>query len=43
MLDEASADPPRVRVRLTAILDADGYIDETIEYITQVDADGEPM
>jgi len=33
---------PRVRIRLTATLDADGYIDEKIEYITQVDADGQP-
>lgn len=33
---------PRVRIRLTATLDADGYIDEKIEYITQVDANGEP-
>lgn len=39
---EAPDDPPRVRIRLTANLDADGYIDEKIEYITQVDADGEP-
>ncbi|NDR54428.1 TOPRIM nucleotidyl transferase/hydrolase domain-containing protein [Actinomyces sp. 565] len=43
MAMEAPAEPPRVRVRLTAILDADGYIDEKIEYITQVDANGEPM
>jgi putative ATP-dependent endonuclease of OLD family len=35
-------DVPHVRVRLTATLDADGYIDEKIEYITQVDANGEP-
>lgn len=33
---------PGVRIRLTATLDADGYIDEKIEYIIQVDADGEP-
>lgn len=39
---EAPDDPPRVRIRLTAALDADGYIDENIEYVTQVDADGEP-
>lgn len=39
---EAPDDPPRVRIRLTATLDADGYIDEKIEYITQVHADGEP-
>lgn len=42
MAMEAPAEPPRVRVRLTAVLDADGYIDEKIEYITQVDGDGEP-
>lgn len=28
---------PRVRIRLTATFDADGYIDEKIEYLTQVD------
>lgn len=33
---------PRVRIRLTATLDVDGYIDEKIEYITQIDANGEP-
>lgn len=42
MAMEAPAEPPRVRVRLTAVLDADGYIDEKIEYITQVDDDGKP-
>lgn len=39
---ETPGDPPRVRIRLTATLDADGYIDEKIEYITQVDDSGEP-
>lgn len=34
---------PQVRVRLTATLDVDGYIDERIEFITQVDAGGEPL
>lgn len=34
---------PRIRVRLTAVLDADGYIDEKVEYITEVDDDGEPI
>lgn len=34
--------PPCIRIRLTATLDADGYIDEKIEYILQVDAYGEP-
>ena len=33
---------PRVRVRLTAVLAADGEIDEKIEYILAVDDDGEP-
>jgi putative ATP-dependent endonuclease of OLD family len=33
---------PRVRIRLTATLDVDGYVEEKIEYITQVDAAGEP-
>lgn len=33
---------PRVRIRLTAKLEVDGYVDEKIEYITQVDANGEP-
>jgi hypothetical protein len=39
---ESQDGAPRVRIRLTATLDADGYIDEKIEYITQVDADGQP-
>jgi putative ATP-dependent endonuclease of OLD family len=39
---ETSDGAPRVRIRLTATLDADGYIDEKIEYITHVDAKGEP-
>lgn len=39
---EDAGDPPRVRVRLTATLDDDGYVDEKIEYITQVDGAGEP-
>jgi len=34
--------PPSVRVRLTATLNTDGYIDEKIEYITRVDTDGNP-
>lgn len=33
---------PRVRIRLTATLDADLEVDEKIQYITQVDANGEP-
>ena len=32
---------PRVRIRLTATLDVDEYVEERIEYITQVDAEGE--
>lgn len=39
---EDAGDPPRVRVRLTASLDDDGYVDEKIEYITQVDSAGGP-
>lgn len=39
---ETADGAPQVRIRLTATLDADGYIDEKIEYITQVDAKGEP-
>lgn len=33
---------PTVRIRLTAALDVDGYVDEKIEFITQVDPSGEP-
>lgn len=33
---------PRIRIRLTAMLAPDGVIDEKIEYILEVDADGEP-
>ncbi|MCK7676818.1 AAA family ATPase [Corynebacterium sp. CCM 9186] len=33
---------PRVRIRLTATVDIDEYVEERIEYITQVDANGEP-
>lgn len=39
---EDAGQPPRVRIRLTATLDDDGYVDEKIEFITQVDAAGEP-
>lgn len=39
---ESQHGPPQVRVRLTATLDADGYVDEKIEHITQVDVEGEP-
>ncbi|MGH7551907.1 MAG: AAA family ATPase, partial [Longimicrobiales bacterium] len=33
---------PQVRVRLTAVLAADGEIEEKIEYVLQADEDGEP-
>lgn len=39
---EDPAGVPRVRIRLTATLDVDGYVEEKIEYITQVNAEGEP-
>lgn len=39
---EDAGDPPRVRVRLTGVLDDDGYVDEKIEYVTQVDSAGDP-
>ncbi|MGW1341386.1 ATP-dependent nuclease [Kribbella sp. NPDC002412] len=40
----ASADDvPRVRIRLTALLAADGVIDETIEYVLRTDETGEPI
>ena len=42
MAIEVPGELPRIRVRLTAVLDSDGYIDERIEYITQVDDHGEP-
>ncbi|WP_433492484.1 AAA family ATPase [Nocardia grenadensis] len=34
---------PRVRVRLSAELAADGVIDEKIEYVHEVDVNGEPL
>lgn len=33
---------PRIRVRLTATLDIDGYVDEKVEYVTQTDDNGQP-
>lgn len=33
---------PCIRVRLTAVIAADGEIDETIEYVLQADEEGEP-
>jgi len=35
-------DVPRARVRLTATLDLDGYVDEKIVSVVEVDANGEP-
>lgn len=40
---ESAAGAPRIRIRLTASLDIDGYVEEKIEYITQVGSDGEPI
>lgn len=34
---------PQLRVRLTATIDEDGQIDESIVYVTEVDGDGEPI
>ncbi|NJD66805.1 MAG: DUF2813 domain-containing protein [Chloroflexi bacterium] len=34
---------PQLRVRLTATIDEDGQIDESIAYVTEVDDDGEPI
>jgi putative ATP-dependent endonuclease of OLD family len=42
MAIETQEGAPRIRVRLTALLAADGEIDEKIEYILQADEDGEP-
>lgn len=39
---ESAGGLPRIRIRLTATLDIDGYVEERIEYITQIDPDGEP-
>lgn len=39
---EAADGVPRIRVRLTATLDADGEIEETLEYVLQADPDGQP-
>lgn len=40
----AAADAvPRIRVRLTAVLASDGFIDEKLEYILQADDSGEPI
>jgi putative ATP-dependent endonuclease of OLD family len=42
MAIETQHGAPRIRVRLTAVLAADGEIDEKTEYILQADEDGEP-
>jgi putative ATP-dependent endonuclease of the OLD family len=42
MAIEAEDGVPRIRVRLTAVLAADGEIDEKVEYIIDTDDDGEP-
>ena len=42
MAIETQDGAPRICVRLTAVLAADGEIDEKIEYILQADKDGEP-
>lgn len=42
MAIESEEDVPCIRVRLTAELAADGEIDERIEYVLGVDAEGEP-
>ncbi len=34
---------PQLRVRLTATIDEDGQIDESVVYVTEVDDDGEPI
>jgi putative ATP-dependent endonuclease of OLD family len=35
--------PPQVRIRLTATLDKDGFIEETIEYVLRSDDHDEPL
>lgn len=42
MAIESQGVVPRIRVRLTAVLAADGEIDEKIEYVLAIDEDGEP-
>ena len=42
MAIETQHGAPRIRVRLTAVLAADGEIDEKTEYILHADEDGEP-
>ena len=34
---------PRVRIRLDASMDADGYIEEALNYVLEVDEDGQPV
>ncbi|OFV75148.1 ATP-dependent nuclease [Rhodococcus erythropolis] len=38
-----AGEPPRVRIRLTATLDTDGYIDEKIVTVIEADAQGTPI
>ncbi|SKK56212.1 recombination protein F [Mycobacteroides abscessus subsp. bolletii] len=40
---ESADGTPQIRVRLTAKLALDGFIDEKIEYVLEADARGEPM
>ncbi|MCW8166414.1 DUF2813 domain-containing protein [Verminephrobacter aporrectodeae subsp. tuberculatae] len=40
---EAANGVPRVRFRLTAKMDEDGDIEETMHYVVQVDAEGKPV
>ena len=41
-LDEID-DTPRVRFRLTATIDVDGYIEESMVYVLDINADGSPL
>ncbi len=40
---QAAGDVPRVRYRLTATVDDEGDVEETLVYVTQADADGNPI
>lgn len=40
---DADDAPPRTRIRLTATVAADGLVEESVEYVLQVDGDGEPV
>ncbi|WP_282351829.1 TOPRIM nucleotidyl transferase/hydrolase domain-containing protein [Pseudomonas sp. PS01303] len=39
---QAAGDVPRVRYRLTAMVDDEGDVEESLVYVTQADADGNP-